>query len=228
VIASKDGNLTGLPRLVSVYDLASAARNLRIVELLRDVPVMVTEKLEGRHFSISIYADGEIKVCQRHHAIEPVAGGEHTWWKVARTSGLLKKMPHLWVDFSPKEVLTLRGELLGLGIQGNYYQLADHEVRLFEVEVDGVPTEPASLFWAATNHSLATVPVLAIGLTLQDLLSEQSAPKYSDGVSLISPADHPVRREGVVIRPIQEMQDERFGRVILKQRSPEYLAESDL
>jgi len=34
-------------------------------------------------------------------------------------------------------------------------------------------------------------------------------------------------REGIVIRPMIEQRDERLGRVILKQRSPDYLANSD-
>jgi hypothetical protein len=36
------------------------------------------------------------------------------------------------------------------------------------------------------------------------------------------------RREGIVITPMKEQDDPNVGRLILKMRSPEYLAKSDL
>lgn len=49
----------------------------------------------------------------------------------------------------------------------------------------------------------------------------QTVRKYASGKSLVGHADH--IREGCVIRPMVERQDPRFGRVVLKIVSPEYL-----
>lgn len=51
---------------------------------------------------------------------------------------------------------------------------------------------------------------------------ETSIRQYTDGMSLVPGANH--IREGIVIRPIVEMYQPRFGRVILKLVSPAYLA----
>ena len=60
--------------------------------------------------------------------------------------------------------------------------------------------------------------------TLRDWLNGRSIAEVSDGKSVINPT---LAREGIVVRPMQEQRDLEFGRVIIKQRSPQYLAVSD-
>ena len=73
------------------------------------------------------------------------------------------------------------------------------------------------------KNSDVSVPVLHVG-TLREWLDGKTIKEASNGESEL----HPVLREGVVIRPLEEQRDDKFGRIIIKQRSPEYLAKSKL
>jgi RNA ligase (TIGR02306 family) len=229
IIPSHAGSLRPLPNLVSVYDIEGTERYAaQVDQYLMDEPVMITEKLEGSHFAASISRDGEISVCQRRYRILPVDGTEHDWYKVARTSGLLRKLPLIqqeeWNCGRDPEVITVRGEILGPGIQGNIYGLSEHQLRVFEIEIDGEPVDVERCWSLVEKFEIETVPVISIGATLRNWLGGQKIADASNGKSILNPA---VMREGIVIRPLQEIRDATLGRVIIKQRSPEYLAASD-
>ncbi len=228
VIPSQAGNLVALPPLVSMYDIEGAERfGAQVEQYLMDKPVLITEKLEGSHFSASLYKAGEIAICQRRFRIEPVEGAEHDWHKAARTSGLLDVLPLLKAKLDaeqPSEVITVRAEMIGPGIQGNYYKLLKQQFKVFEIEVNGEPLPVQQYLALAEEFHLDTVPMLAVNVTLPEWLNGHTLAQASNGPSTLNPA---VPREGVVIRPMQELRDETLGRVIIKQRSPEYLAISD-
>jgi RNA ligase (TIGR02306 family) len=229
VVAGAGGNLIALPPLVSIYDIEGAERfTAQVEKYLLDVPVMVTEKLEGSHFAASISADG-IAVCQRRFRIDPIDSVEHDWHKAARKSGLLEKLPALKAEIEqrfdhPVQVVTVRGEMIGPSIQGNHYRLPTQVLRIFEIEADGIPLEVQPYLDLVAQFQLDTVPLLVFGVTLREWLAGQTLSQASNGLSILNPD---VVREGVVIRPLLEMRDEDLGRVIIKQRSPVYLAGSD-
>jgi RNA ligase (TIGR02306 family) len=229
-VISMEGNLVPLPAMVSVYDIEGAERFASIVEqYLMDAPVLITEKLEGSHFSISIDEGGEIAVSQRRYRIEPVEGVEHDWHKVARLSGLREKMPALREAVQDAlgkvpHVVNVRGEMIGPGIQGNYYKLPTQTVRIFEIEADGQPLDAPLFLQLAEQFGIETAPVLSVGATLREWLAGQTVAAASNGTSVIAPH---LAREGIVIRPLREQTDLNLGRVVIKQRSPEYLAGSD-
>jgi RNA ligase (TIGR02306 family) len=227
LVPLKWGTLAPLPPLVQSYDIESAQNFVHVVEnILMDTPCFITEKLEGSHWSATIYPDGEIAVSQRNYRIIPVAEGEHDWHKVLRTQGLGDKLRALLSELSEKSVkaVTLRGEMLGPGVQGNLYRLKDHEVRVFDLEVNGMPLDAQAFLQLTAKHEIRTVPVLAVDVTLRDWLDGRDLKSASDGKSAL--AD--VLREGVVVKPMIEQRDERLGRMFVKQRSPEYLAKSEL
>jgi RNA ligase (TIGR02306 family) len=227
VIPSQFGDLKPLPRFVNSYDIESAQNFTSIVEMLMDVPCYITEKLEGSHWSATLYSDGEIAVCQRNFRIIPVEGGEHDWHKVLRTQKLDEALQRMFSDLSGHEAvhaLTLRGEVLGPGVQNNIYDLKDHEVRIFDVEINQQPVAAARFLDLAAKYGLNAVPVLALDMTLRDWLGGKTLKAASNGKSSL--ADR--LREGVVIKPMTERYEEEIGRVFIKQRSPEYLAKSDL
>lgn len=230
IIPSHAGNLVKLPAMVNVYDIEGAERHISAVELyLLETPVMISEKLEGSHFAASLLEDGTLAVSQRNHRIEPIEGKEHDWHKAARTSGILAALPQLKTALeaqgvTPIQVLTVRGELLGPGVQKNIYKLPDHTVYIFEIEVNGVPVDAATYQTLVTTYNLAHAPILSSGVTLREWLNGKTLAAASDGKSLLNPD---VLREGIVVRPMTETRDGTLGRVILKQRSPEYLSGSD-
>lgn len=228
-VPSHAGKLLPLPPLVSVYDIEGAERFVAIVELLMDQPVLITEKLEGSHFAASINREGEITISQRRYRIEPVPEAEHDWHKAALTSGIRDVLPALYDAIAEQrgtapELVTVRGELVGTSIQGNYYRLPEQRVYIFEIEVNGQAIAAREFLSFADRFDIATVPILAADISLREWLNGQPLAEKSNGTSLINPA---LAREGVVIRPMQEQQEALFGRVILKQRSPAYLAGSD-
>lgn len=228
-VPSQAGNLVPLPRMVSVYDIEGAERFGVLVERLLDEPVLITEKLEGSHFAASIFKDGEIAISQRRYKIEPIAAAEHDWHKAARVSGLRDKLPLLKAEIERQrgeevEVVTVRGELIGTGIQGNYYRLPGQQVKMFEIEVNGEPID-AHAFLALTKHfDIETVPVLSADVPLRAWLDDKSIAEMSNGETVINPK---LAREGIVVRPMRELRDLTLGRILVKQRSPHYLANSD-
>lgn len=228
-VASQAGNLVGLPPFVGVYDIEGAERFGNQVERLLDEPVMITEKLEGSHFSATIYNNGEIAICQRRFKIEPIDSAEHDWHKAARVSGLRDKLPLLKAEIErlrgeTVELVTVRGEMIGSSIQGNYYKLPQQQVKVFEIEVNGVPIGVQEFLTLVQQFEIDYVPVLALNVPLRDWLQTRTIADASNGTSVINMN---LAREGIVVRPMREMRDDLIGRVIIKQRSPLYLAAND-
>ena len=226
LLIGSEGALGRMPPLVSVYDIEGAERFATEAErYLMGGPVLISEKLEGSHFSASLYTAGAVVVCRRRYSISP----EHGWYKVAEQSGLLAKLPEMKKAAEANlghlaEVITVRGEIVGPGIQGNYYKLPTLTLYVFEIEVDGQPVNAELYMQLIHDFDLLHAPILDAGHPLRAWLGERALADASNGKSLLNPA---ALREGVVIRPMVEQRDERLGRVILKQRSPDYLANSD-
>jgi RNA ligase (TIGR02306 family) len=180
-----------------------------------DVPCVITEKVEGSNFHVTVDKDDNITVGQRNYSIEEVDSGEHMFWKVAREERLIEWAHEYKRQFNAQQV-TLRGEFIGPGIQGNYYQLAHHKVLLFDVMIDGKYLDAPDLY--RTDEEII-VPTLAYNETLRAWLNEVSITEASNGRSKLVDRI----REGIVIKPMEEMNMHEFGRVIIKKRSPVYL-----
>lgn len=228
VIPSNTGNLVHLPDGVSLYDIESAQNYIDVIETLMDAPVFITEKIEGSHWSVSLDAEGNFSVNQRNYQIEPIEGKEHDWHKVAREGDYKTKLEGIRADFEADGTVvkrvTLRGELIGSGVQGNYYKLNGHKALVFEIEVNHVPVNPSVFEALWMKFDLETVPVLVADVPLRQWLNGQTLKEASTEKSLLN---NNLLREGVVIRPMVETRMPNEERLILKQRSPEYLVKSD-
>lgn len=224
-IVCNDATLVELPDGVSVYDIEGADRYTEQAALLHEGDVVVTEKVEGSNFSVMARSDGLLTVNQRTKSIVPREGVEHTFWKIAREHRVLEFARAL-AEQHPGQQVIVYGEALGPGIQGNLYKLKGHAVRFFDVRVGGqwlgaqAFHDAVASFYPVPEDVLA--PVLHRG-PLSAWLAGRSIKEASNGRSVL--AD--VAREGVVIRPAIERTVPEFGRLLLKQRSPEYLARSD-
>jgi len=229
-MVSEAGVLVRMPPMVSVYDIEGAERFAAQVETyLMDQPVIITEKLEGSHWSISLLADGAIAVCRRHYRIQPDPEIEHDWFKVARVSGIRDKLPAIKAFLEERmgralRILTLRGEVIGPSVQGNIYALRERQVWVFEVEANGQPIDAPLYVELVEKFQIVHAPILANGVTLRAWLAGRTVAEASNGASLLNTK---TLREGIVIRPLIEARNEALGRVIIKQRSPEYLAGSE-
>lgn len=219
------GNAKLIPLDVAAYDIEGADRFPEIVELLMDQEVVVTEKLEGMNFQLLLNRDGSYKVGQRNFYIQsndPAA--PHSF--EAAASGPLT-LAHYLMETLPgsPQTIRVRGEFLGPGSQGNYYGLKEHRIAVFEIEVDGRPMDARDVhdLLAGSPSRSYMAPELWVG-KLRDYLQGRTIQEASNGLSLLAQGR---LREGIVIRPFHEQQIEGFGRLIIKQRSPEYLASTD-
>jgi hypothetical protein len=220
-IICDNAKLLPLPDGLSAYDIESADRHVDVAQLLMDQEVVITEKLEGTNFS-TFANSGEIMVNQHNKTIIPIGGDEHTFWKVAKRCRLTEFALQLNKKYG--KPAAVYGEMIGPGIQDNIYKLKEHEVRMFDIKVNfnWLPFEEfkkeVTEFYGAENMPEEhVVPILYVG-KLREFLNGSSIKVMSDGQSRLAA----VNREGFVIKhPTLE-------RLILKQRSPAYLAKSKL
>ena len=121
----------------SVYDIEGIDKFPDLVEKLMGLPVQISEKMEGSHASFTFKKIGdtyEFYVCQRRHSIVPKEGETHPYWVVAERLGIQDALKTLR-DAIGCDSVTLRGEMVGPGIQGNYYRLKEHDLYVFDVEI---------------------------------------------------------------------------------------------
>jgi RNA ligase (TIGR02306 family) len=223
---TKDGNLKRLPFDLSKYDIEGAERNRKVVEEIWDVPVCITEKVEGSNFS-SVYdvETDQFIVNQRRHSIEELPDKKHVWCEVARQLNLEEKLRDCAANYNLDRVV-LYGEMVGPRIQGNYYRLKSHDVLFFDMMV-GTQNQFADrymLYDVLNNYDLRSAPVLHRETKLSNLLHDpRDIREFSSAPSLLLSSQ---LREGIVIVPEKEMILDKFGRAIIKQRDPVYLAKT--
>ena len=148
----------------------------------------VTEKLDGS--SATFYVkDGEFGVCSRNLELLETEG--NTFWKVARELDLENKMKSLGKNIS------LQGELIGEGIQGNPYKLKGQTIRFFTgYDIDKQERLNLRDFIVILELlGLQSVPILSIEFFLPD--SVEQLLQQAEGKSVLNPD---TEREGVVVR----------------------------
>jgi RNA ligase (TIGR02306 family) len=240
----KFAHLVTLPEFSYVYDLENAENFPDEVDRLKllGTPIIVTEKLEGSHFSCSYYPkDNNFIVCQRRHEIRPdeSSEGTHTWIRLAQELELQKKCELIYEWFllntganmvNDIQCVTLRGEVVGHNIAcgaDNIYKLNNQQLYFFELEINGEPIDASLTFGLFGLVKLPHVPILGNYQNLGQFLEQHdySLNKASYGYSQLNPFS---LREGIVIKPIKELYSNILpkNRLVLKQRNREYLAET--
>jgi RNA ligase (TIGR02306 family) len=148
----------------------------------------VTEKLDGSSATF-YYNDGVFGVCSRNLELLETEG--NTFWKVARELDLENKMRDFGVNIS------LQGELIGEGIQGNPYKIKGQTVKffnLFDIDLQ-VYHSLAHLDRALGIMGLKMVPIVDEFFELPDTI--ETLLRYAEDKSVLNPK---FDREGVVIR----------------------------
>ena len=151
----------------------------------------VTEKLDGSSYT-AYFNRGQFGVCSRN--LELLETEDNTYWKVTRDLKIEEKLRSLGRNIS------LQGELIGEGIQGNPYKLRGQTVKFFTgYDIDSGRRIPIREFLDLLEKlGLESVPVLHLG----DFILPQTIPdmlKWADGPSQLNP-NFP--REGVVVRSL--------------------------
>lgn len=228
VVSSHAGNLIGFPDFMHVYDIESAQNYTNIVDKIRTGKAYISEKLEGSNWAASIEADGTIRVYSRNYEIQPIEGHTHDWWKALYSNGLDQVLRNIksFYDLSgtPVQHIVLRGEIVGSNVQGDYYGLKKQDVYMFDLVVNQKYLSVEEFFSMARQTGFKTVPILAKDVTLDSWLDGKGIKEASDGQSMLNPNK---LREGIVIKPMVESYEQGFGRVMIKQRSLQYLAKTE-
>ena len=150
----------------------------------------VTEKLDGSSATY-YFKDGEFGVCSRNLELLETEG--NTFWKVARELNLEENMRATGKNIS------LQGELIGEGIQGNPYKIKGQTVRFFTgFDIDKYQRISfPELVVMLSDMGLQYVPILnqELGFVLPETVEDML--KYAEGKSLLNDKKE---REGVVVR----------------------------
>jgi RNA ligase (TIGR02306 family) len=160
------------------------------IETWKDKTFYVTEKLDGSSATF-YYKDGEFGVCSRN--LELLETEDNTFWKFARQVDLENKMRDFDINIS------LQGELIGEGIQGNPYKIKGQTVRFFNLfDIDLQEYHNLSMFEGVCNRfGVEMVPILNKHFEMFDTVEDIL--EYADGKSVLNPN---FDREGVVIRSL--------------------------
>lgn len=230
-IMSRDAVLFQLPDGVEVYDIESCDRYLDILEYLKNnqIPVVITEKLEGTNWGCTVKNDGSEFIHQRQYSIslkEGEVNENNIYIKTTHKEGLMELAKNVMNDLGSTQV-TIRGELLGPGIQGNIYNFPSTTIKIFDIKSDYKYLSHKDLCDLLIKFNMydRLVPVLDSNVYLGSWLGTKTIQEASTGFSILNES---VLREGIVIKPIVETSHLSIGRLIIKQRSPEYLAKSKL
>lgn len=226
MILEKGANLKPLIDGVESYDIEGCDNYPDVLKYLMDKAVYISEKIEGSNWGCSITPEGNVIINQRNYTIEPVEGKSHSWIKTSEVCGITEFVRRLQQDKYSGKQITVRAEIIGPSIQANIYKLKEHTLKIFDIKVDGRYLKCDDYFNILSEYDMTkyTVPVIARNVILKDWLNGQTVQEVSNGKSILNPD---ILREGIVIKPMEEeyyCQGKFQGRLIIKMRSPEYLA----
>lgn len=190
----------------------------KVLDKYKGEKCYITEKLDGS--SATFYVkDGEFGVCSRN--LELIEDAENSFWKVARQMDIENKLRSVGKN------LSIQGELIGEGIQGNKLKMKGQTVRFFNAfDIDKFEYLNFFDFNILLGElELPIVPIVALDYELEndiDAIIKMSIIRSS--------ILKDVWAEGIVIRPYAEkidllLSNENFnnGRVSFKAINPEFL-----
>lgn len=156
----------------------------------------VTEKLEGASMSVGLI-DNEFVVCTRNMNLKE--SESNTLWVIARKYDLETKMRSQGLNN-----IIFQGELIGEGIQKNYYGIKGHEFYVFAMyDIQSAayvtPGERGAVSFAL---GLKHAPVILSSISLKEGHTIESLLAMADGPSQINPNK---KREGLVFKAAEGM-----------------------
>lgn len=201
-----------------------------ILTKYKGTPCYYSEKEDGSSstffFNNHLEPEDQFGVCSRNQELkkdEPEIGEysfstKNTFWAMAEKYDLEAKLKKL------NRNIAIQGEVIGEGIQKNKYAIKGHELRVFNIfDIDAYKyLDFAEFISLSAELGLTTVPILDTNFILIDNIDQLV--EMAKGNSVLNPK---VKREGIVIRPLVEIDDPRGGRLSLKSINPEFLIRYD-
>jgi tRNA-binding EMAP/Myf-like protein len=177
-----------------------------------------TEKLDGSSITLWLDKKEKLHVCSRNREIF-----DETDFMYKTAAKLKDRLLYGFV---------YQGEILGPNIQGNKYGLKDYEIRIFNIysPKEKAYLTPYKVTVICENSGLKQVPVLG-HFELTDDIDELV--KMAGGISVLDSCSKVTQREGIVIRPIVNIDglyDSRFvgGRLSFKVINPKFLVKYNI
>lgn len=208
----------------NLYAIESAYDRMHIVSEMMDMPIHVTELLQGRHWSATASRNEReatqwnpndwVQILvedfgdpQRHE--EDIT--------VLFEQRLDFMLYHMFMNAGTfVDTITVRGVYLDPAMPPNKYNVPGPEVRLFDIEFNGKPLNASAAFLLFSAYAVKHVPVLSFpNQTLYGWLNQRPLPKAAEDLSRLANT----QRLGLVIRPIIEHDHPEIGRLILKAES---------
>ena len=226
-VVNGDMVMNPLPPDVRYYDIENAHAYKEVFNRWVDdrAIVAITEKLEGTNWSCAVRKDGTVTV---HSHKKEVAPGDNVYWEMAEKYEWVPRLQGLLSEFC-RDNIVVYGEIIGPKVQGNYYDLPERQLRVFDILVNGqfLNYQYFQKYVRMSNRFAEviryekdlTVPRLYYG-DLRMYIGGSTLEDLANGMSVLNEAK---LREGLVIKPAQEATDPKLGREILKLRSPKYL-----
>lgn len=156
----------------------------------------ITEKLEGT--SMTVYVkDGEVGVCGRNWNLAEDYG--NSLWAAAKENGLIEFLPNFGKN------IAIQGELIGEGIQKNYYKIKGRQFYIFDMyNIDEgryyTPKDRITFVQQCNTVHKLNLHHVPLIITDQSKIFEngmQSILAFAEGGSVIN---YTRQREGVVFK----------------------------
>jgi RNA ligase (TIGR02306 family) len=191
----------------------------KVIERHRGRTFYVTEKLDGTSFTAFV-REGEFGVCSRNMLLDPTDEAS-VLVRVAKRLGLEERLRALGTARGFD--VAVQGEVIGPGVQQNKYGLPEVTLRVFNVfDVSAYRfLDHAEMLATVAEMGLEPVPQLGT-VVLTHGVDELVA--LSEGTSVLNAK---AQREGIVLRPLTEVEDEYLGRLSFKAINPKFLLKYD-
>lgn len=148
----------------------------------------VSEKIEGASATFYIN-NNEFGVCSRNYDLE--FEENNIFWKIALQYNIEEKLR----EYSEGRNISVQGELIGEGVQGNYYNIKGHDLYLFNFfDIDKQEYSLEELYKFSIYSDIKVVPFVEI-VSLDEFEDIDSILDYSIGKSTLN---DDVEREGIV------------------------------
>lgn len=180
----------GFPSFIPKTDEERIQNLTNEFETWKDKTFYLTEKLDGS--SATFYFNDDVfGTCGRNW--EYSESETNSFWRFARENNLENKMRDFGLNIS------LQGEIIGEGIQGNPYKIKGQTVRFFNLfDIDNQEYHNLPMLEGVVNRfGLQMVPILDKNFTLPN--SVETLLEFADDKSQLNPN---FDREGVVIRSL--------------------------
>jgi len=174
--------------------------------------VIVTEKIHGTNSRVaSMLTDDGVQVLCGTRTSQVKQGTGSKYETPLHLLEVVQLLASLREKYQEAQAIVLFGEIFGRGVQKHLdygYEKGEYGYRAFDIAVNG-----EYLSWARFHMLCAGCGVLTVPWIWNGPFSTERIEELSDGRSTIG-GDHV--REGVVVKPIAEREDDVLGRVILK------------